>query len=79
MPDTDNLLQFFNQHSQKNEQPHAKIRLEIGGCKLEMEVNGNKETLMQAKELLETCITSATMQKSSAKLLVKIPSICDIR
>ncbi|APV35239.1 hypothetical protein [Acinetobacter soli] len=79
MPDKDNLLQFFNQHSVNDEKPHAVVRLEIGACKLEVEVNGNTDSFKQVKEIIETCITSASIQNNSAKLLVKVPSISDIR
>lgn len=73
MPETQKIINFFNQHTEDKPTTKAICKIEVNGCKIEMEVHGEAH-MEQAQLLLQTCIESAIKKgKLSAELFAKKP------
>ncbi|WHP07007.1 MULTISPECIES: hypothetical protein [Acinetobacter] len=65
MPDT-NIVNFFNKNIEEHNQQRTSLKVELHGCKIELDVYGNDYKGVQ--DVLEKCLKTASLTfNSSAK------------
>lgn len=62
MPD-DNLIQFFNANSQDNRQQRTTLKVELNGCKIELDLYGKDSG--ETRDIFEACLKTASTATST--------------
>ncbi|MBK0062419.1 MULTISPECIES: hypothetical protein [unclassified Acinetobacter] len=57
MPEN-NLIQFFNNNTEDNRQQRTTLKVEINGCKIELDVYGKDAG--EAHKIFESCLKTAS-------------------